>query len=57
MKLFSVKDLAGEIHTFEADAVEYVRSAASGVEAIFKDAEGKVVAVFRQFHWIKAEKQ
>jgi hypothetical protein len=50
---FSIKDLAGEVHTIEAEAVTFVEEGGKVVEAVFKNIEGKVVGVFKHFSSVK----
>jgi hypothetical protein len=53
MKLFSVKDTFGELHTILGEAVTYVEHGGQLIEARIVDAEGRIVAAFKQWHYIK----
>jgi hypothetical protein len=50
---FTIKDLAGEVHKVAAETVHFVEEGGKVIEAVFKDAQGKVIGVFKHFSSVK----
>jgi hypothetical protein len=53
MRIFLVKDNYGELHSVVGDAVNYIEQGGRLVEARIVDDDGRVLAVFSQWSYIK----